>query len=58
MTLKLKGDLDVLQLYPHTEKSYQNISRSKLKINMPEAPNYFEPYRNRYFDQALSIYDR
>jgi len=50
MTLKPENDLDILNMYLHTE----NVSWSKVKVKMSKALNYFERYRNRYPDQTIS----
>jgi len=31
MTLKLEGDLDILKMYPHTEKKAASLRHSKLR---------------------------
>jgi len=61
-------------MYPHTENEatslrHSNIehelkqvrkyvSRSEARIKVSKASNYFERYRNRYIDQAPSIFDQ
>jgi len=71
--MKLEGDLDILQMYPHTENEAASLKHSKLKslnwkkigkyvskvkVKMSKAPNDFQHYRNRYFDQALAVSDQ
>jgi len=74
MTLKLKGDLDVLKMYPHSESEAASLRHSKrrawvkkstkicLKVKGQsqdvKAPNYFQRYLNRYSDQATATFDR
>jgi len=68
MTLKLEDNLDILQMYPHTENEAASLRHSKLrawiekntkiclKVKMSKALNYFERYRNRYSDQMLPTF--
>jgi len=39
-------------------KKYENVSRSKIKVKMSKAPNYFKRYCSRYSDQAPAIFDQ
>jgi len=66
-TLKLQRELDILRMYVHTEKEAaslrhsklrswieeirKHISRSKVKVKVSKAPNYFE--RNIVTDIAI-----
>jgi len=50
MTLKLKGDLDILKMYLYTKNEV-----AATKVKMSKNPNYFKHYRNIYTDQAPAI---
>jgi len=68
MTLKLKGDLDILKMYFRAENEAYGIANfnwkktrtyvSRVKVKMSKAQNYFERYRNRYSVQAPAVSDR
>jgi len=60
MTLKHEADLDILKMCLHTENEAAGkyVSRSKVKVKMSIAPNYFERYLNRYSDQAPAVSDQ
>jgi len=87
LTLKLKGDLDILKMNLHTEneaatltdgppsrrphlfwitgigwklragiqKNIKYVSKTKVKVEMSKALNYFQHYHNIYSDQASAF---
>jgi len=69
LTLKLEGDLDVVKMYLHTENEAASLKDSKLRaelkkispskeVKMSKAPNYFQCYHIRCFDQVPAVFDQ